>query len=497
MRRANAASIAMLLLLPFFISQNPAQASASPSLTLQLNTDKTTYYLHEDVQATTRLLNDTTPILGASVTLETTFPNGTTWFVWHNSTDENGHATFTFRLENCPQGEYTIYATAYQFLFGNASATTKFTANIPETQPPNNGTLIVKTTPISAQVFVNAVLWGLSPQNRTVRPGTYTVSYGDVEGFYTPAEEIVAVTENSTRIVEGIYQAVPVIELPNNGTLVVKTTPTSAQVFVNGVLWGLSPQNRTLEPGAYTVSFGDVEGFFTPAAEAAIVIENSTTTIEGIYQSIPAINPPSNGTLLVKTSPMSARVFVNGALWGLSPQSRKLKPGMYTVSYEEVEGFSTLNNATATVYENQTTTVEGIYQPMPGTTLIANPDLVNNTNPFIINATEAGVYLKIYSISDPVVIIIRSLTEPVDHLVPEGWTMLGNYVQITVNNTNVSVNATLYIHYDKDDLGKTQLEENELKIHFWNTTTNGCCQVETSVDENAQYAWASIDHFST
>jgi hypothetical protein len=275
------------------------------------------------------------------VTFEAAFPNGTTWFVWHNTTDENGYATFTFRLGNCPQGEYTAYATAYLPLFGNASAATKFIVNILETQPP------------------------------------------------------------------------------------------------------------------------------------------------------------SNGTLLVKTTPMSARVFVSGVHWGLSPQSRKLKPGMYVVSYEDVEGFNTPVNRTATVYENQTTVVEGIYQPKPGTTLIANPSLINNTHPSTINSTDAGVYLKIYSISDPVVIIIRKLTESAGAIIPEGWTMLGNYVQITVNNTNVSVNATLYIRYTEDDLGETQLEEDALQIHFWNTTTNGCCRVETNIDKNKQYAYANIDHFST
>lgn len=342
MRRANAASIALLLLLfPLFITQNYARASPSPSLTLLLTTNKTAYYLHEDVQATTRFLNGTEPILGGSVTLETAFPNATTWFVWHNTTDENGFAAFTFNLDNCPQGEYTVYATGYTYAFGNASATTKFTVNIPE------------------------------------------------------------------------------IPMPNNGTLIVKTTPVSAQVFVNGVVWGLSPQNRTLEPG------------------------------------------------------------------------------MYTVSYEVVEGFNTPDSEAVTVSENQTTTVQGVYQPMSGTALIAGPDLINNTHPFTINATEVRVYLKIYSISDPVVIIIRNLTESGGITVPDGWTMLGNCVQISVNNTNVSLNATLYIHFDNDDLSKAQLEENALQIHFWNITSNGWSPVETGIDEHTQYAWANIDHFST
>ncbi len=282
MRRVNAATIALLILLPLFISQNQAQASPSPTLTLLLTTNKPAYYLHEDVQATTQFLNGTTPISGALVVLETMFPNGTTWLVWSNTTDENGYATFTFRLENCPQGEYTLDASTYLYLYGNASTTTNFTMNIPQIPLPQNGTLLVKTTPVSAQVFVNAVLWGMSPQNRTLNPGAYTVSYGDVEGYDTPAPENATITENSTTTVEGVYELIPV-QPPSNGTLVVKTAPISAHVYVNGVLWGMSPQNRSLAPGKYVVYFEKVEGYDTLENQTVTVSENQTTTIEATY----------------------------------------------------------------------------------------------------------------------------------------------------------------------------------------------------------------------
>lgn len=282
MRRVNAVTIALLILLPFFISQDHVHASPSPSLTLLLTTNKLTYYLHEDVQATAQFLNGTTPISDALVVLETMFPSGTTWFIWHNTTDENGHATFTFRLENCPQGEYTLDASTYLYLFGNASATTNFTMNIPQIPLPQNGTLLVKTTPVSAQIFVNAVLWGMSPQNRTLYSGTYAVSYGDVEGYRTPVSEIATVTENSTTTVEGVYELIPV-QPPSNGTLVVKTAPISAHVYVNGVLWGMSPQNRSLPPGTYVVCFEKVEGYDALDNQTATVSENQTTTIEATY----------------------------------------------------------------------------------------------------------------------------------------------------------------------------------------------------------------------
>ena len=103
------------------------------SLSLLLSTDKDAYYRQETVFSTSTFLYEQTPIQNALVTLEVTFPNGTSWFVWTNNTDETGFAAFRFLLPIAnPSGQYAIYATTYKEGLENVSATTKFTIlNLP------------------------------------------------------------------------------------------------------------------------------------------------------------------------------------------------------------------------------------------------------------------------------------------------------------------------------------------------------------------------------
>lgn len=71
---------------------------------------------------------------------------------------------------------------------------------------------------------------------------------------------------------------------------------------------------------------------------------------------------PGQGTLTIDTTPVKGEVFVDGASWGIAPQSRSLNPGNYTVSFGMVEGYVTPIPQTATVTEGQTTTITGTYK---------------------------------------------------------------------------------------------------------------------------------------
>jgi len=71
--------------------------------------------------------------------------------------------------------------------------------------PPDMGVLSVNTEPVKGEVFVNKEPWGTAPQTKTVKPGTYSVSFGAVAGYVTP-ESVDAVVEPSlTTEVLGIY----------------------------------------------------------------------------------------------------------------------------------------------------------------------------------------------------------------------------------------------------------------------------------------------------
>jgi len=351
---------------------------------------------------------------------------------------------------------------------------------------PLTGTLTVTTSPVAGEVFVNGTSWGLAPQSRIVDIGYYNISFGPAAGYYTPAWQLVAVYENVETQVSGVYT--PII-----GTLRVTTTPVAGEIFVNGISWGIAPQSKTVQIGTYNVSFGVVHRYYTPSWKLVTVYENLETTVEGAYT-------PITGTLTITSSPVSGEVFVNGTSWGKAPQSRVVQIGTYTVSFGSVEGFYTPSSQVATVSENVKTNIEGVYQPLPTTTVaqITKPELVNATNPFNVNAIEnAATFLSISEVSHPITIIVRNITEPIGVQPPPGtWKVLGNYVQITVNNTDITVNATIRIYYTLEQLEASGLDENTLKIHYWNATSNQWVPVESHVNKDEHYVWTIISHFS-
>jgi len=225
------------------------------------------------------------------------------------------------------------------------------------------------------------------------------------------------------------------------------------------------------------------------------VSENLETSVTGAYIQI-------TGTLTVDTSPVDGEVFVNGSSWGVAPQRRVVPVGIYIVSFGDVDGFYTPANQVANISENVETTIEGIYEPLPEVVVveeITEPELVNATNPFVVNATEeAATSLIITEISNPITIVVQNVTERPEGVDPPPgtWEVLGNYVQITVNNTDITVNATIRIYYTLEQLEASGLDESILQIHFWNAKSGEWEPVESHVNTEEHYVWAIIDHFS-
>jgi hypothetical protein len=75
---------------------------------------------------------------------------------------------------------------------------------------------------------------------------------------------------------------------PTQGTLMVDTTPVKGPVYLNGVLQGTAPVTVNLNPGTYTVSFGDVEGYVTPPPQTVNIVAGQTTTVTGTYEPVGA-----------------------------------------------------------------------------------------------------------------------------------------------------------------------------------------------------------------
>ncbi|UCE44087.1 MAG: TlpA family protein disulfide reductase [Candidatus Bathyarchaeota archaeon] len=222
-----------------------------------------------------------------------------------------------------------------------------FTVSIPIT-----GELAVVTSPVVGEVFVDGVLWGLAPQSRMVQVGTYAISFGPVDSYLTPLDEVATVYKDQETVVEGVYEEIPLAK----GALMVRTTPISGDVIVNGSSWGLAPQSRAVDVGTYNVSFGSVAGYYTPDWQLVTVKENAETVIDQGYELI-------TGKLTITATPVAAEVFVNGTSWGIAPQSRAIQVGTYIVTFGDVEGYSTPAYQVISA-QNAEYIAEGVYEPL-------------------------------------------------------------------------------------------------------------------------------------
>jgi len=180
----------------------------------------------------------------------------------------------------------------------------------------------------------------------------------------------------------------------------------------------------------------------------------------------------------------------------------------HTVSLYRPSNVPAPNSATNSktmVWENQTLSgiqdltfkIEPVITGPLAAGTITNPALVTEANPFTIDASEeAMTTLIINSISAPATIIVRNQTEaPGVMSAPATFSMLGTYVEV-LSSEEVDVNATIRINYTPEQLAAAGIDESTLKIHYWDADLEDWVEVDTQVNAEEHYAWATIDHFN-
>jgi hypothetical protein len=232
-------------------------------------------------------------------------------------------------------------------------------ADVSVQYPGSTGLLRVTTSPaVPSQISVDGVpmdSWGLNWVK--LAPGQHTVSFSEVDGYAAPADQAVTVTAGATTTVTGAFSA--------RALLRVLTSPAlPGTITVDGIPrndWGLW---TWLPAGSHQVCFGAVSDFAAPACQNLQLSAGAQSTVTGAYSSDPGAAGASDvGYLRVTTSPaLPAQVSVAGApaaTWGLD--WLKLSPGQHTVSFADVDGYTTPADQTVTVSAGATTTVTGAY----------------------------------------------------------------------------------------------------------------------------------------
>ena len=142
----------------------------------------------------------------------------------------------------------------------------------------STGLLRVTTSPaVPSQISVDGVpmdSWGLNWVK--LAAGSHTVSFSDVEGFATPADQTVTVTVGNTTTVTGAFV--------QRGLLRAFTSPgVAGTISVDGIPrndWGTW---TWLPTGSHQVCFGAVPGYAAPSCQNLSFSAGATTTANGAY----------------------------------------------------------------------------------------------------------------------------------------------------------------------------------------------------------------------
>ncbi len=166
----------------------------------------------------------------------------------------------------------------------------------------DSGIIEVVTDPVGAEVMVNGIAQGVAPVVVSDVPkGRATVKL-HMDGFKDEVREL-AVNAGDRQMLSVALEGLP-------GTLSLSSVPEGARFYINGEYRGKSPVVIAgLKPGAYQVK-AEMEGYGTMLRE--VTIGNGAMPREEFRLS------NQMGRIEVKTSPVGARVFLDGHSVGVT-----------------------------------------------------------------------------------------------------------------------------------------------------------------------------------
>ncbi|NLI56841.1 PEGA domain-containing protein [bacterium] len=183
----------------------------------------------------------------------------------------------------------------------------------------NKGTLSIDSYPQNCEVYLNGEYVGVTPLEKSVNIGKYALEVKK-EGYEDYKKEITIERGKETVIIANLEIS--------TGSLIVKTDPDGATVFVDGKNYGLTPiEIKDLEIGEHEIVISK-EGYAQIIKK--IDIGEETLTIEEIL--IEAISE-----IFINTNPKGAKVIINGEEIGITPLTLKdINPGRYIITFKAI-----------------------------------------------------------------------------------------------------------------------------------------------------------------
>lgn len=172
----------------------------------------------------------------------------------------------------------------------------------------------IHTNVDAAQVYFDTVYQGQTTGGMlTVSVSTTGTQYHSVEvrkaGYYTVSQGLPYVPDGSST---DMYFTLSQDSGTNTGTLAVKTSPSGASVYINGIYQGTSPVTATgIRPGTYTI-IAEMSG-----AESVTEI----ITMTGSEYRTVTLNLGGTGTITFTSEPSGAYIELDGTIIGTTPHT--------------------------------------------------------------------------------------------------------------------------------------------------------------------------------
>jgi hypothetical protein len=194
-----------------------------------------------------------------------------------------------------------------------------------------NGTINVSSIPTGADVLFDGMGKGITPLTIfDVEAGTHALRL-EKSGYY-PYQEDVMVTAGQTTSVTWTLSELTVE--PVNGTLDIDSTPSGADVYLDGEIVGVTPVVLTdISPGEYTILI-QKDGYEPFENPTVMVSAGNTTQVAAILQEISSSG--TVGSLDISSIPSDADVYLDDAFEGHTPlRIVNLEEGSYMLRIDK------------------------------------------------------------------------------------------------------------------------------------------------------------------
>ena len=169
--------------------------------------------------------------------------------------------------------------------------------------------------------------WNDSGAVVTTAVGAHTISFQAIDGYTTPVNETIALAAGEKLYKTVDYEAIP-------PTVTVTLNPVTGKWRIDDGDWYDSDIVVTTEVGVHTISFQAIDGYTTPAAMDIVLTAGEHLSKAVDYDVIPP-------TVAYTLNPPNAKWRIDDGNWNNSCAVVMTTVGTHTISFEDVDGYTT------------------------------------------------------------------------------------------------------------------------------------------------------------